>query len=123
MNLFIIGLAIDGLSILRTFVLSLIINELAPRVLGTKDRIAALKVAAYASTPVWIAGILRLAPTLAPLMIVAEGFSLYLLYGGLRRLMRPRRDKVLSYTIATALFDLCLGGLFTLLPPVIARWR
>jgi len=81
------------------FVVGLIIDALAPSFGGTKNRVQALKVAAYASTAGWIAGIFQLIPMLGWLGILGL-YSLYLLYLGLPRLMRSPADRSVGYIAA-----------------------
>jgi MFS family permease len=50
------------MALVGVFVLSLIINALAPTFGGEKNSIQALKVAVYSYTPAWIAGVLQIVP-------------------------------------------------------------
>ena len=75
------------------FILSLIINALAPSFGGQKNSTQALKVAVYAFTPAWVAGALQILTPLAILGILLAFYGLYLLYLGLPVLMRARRRK------------------------------
>ena len=86
------------LALAGTYVLALIIDALAPSFGGTKNPLAALKVAAYSSTASWVAGVFAILPVLAALGILAL-YSLYLLYLGLPALMKSPADKSLGYTI------------------------
>ena len=83
-----------------TFVLALIIDALAPTFGGTKSKVQAMKVAAYAATASWLAGIFAIVPSLAFLGLLGL-YSLYLLYLGLPRLMKVAEDKALPYTLVT----------------------
>jgi hypothetical protein len=83
-----------------TFVLALIIDALAPTFGGTKSKVQAMKVAAYAATASWLAGIFGIVPSLAILGLLGL-YSLYLLYLGLPRLMKVAEDKALPYTLVT----------------------
>ena len=76
------GVARYVLALIGVFVLALIIDALAPSFSGQKSRMQALKVAAYASTAAWCAGIFALVPALAFLGVLGL-YSLYLLYSGL----------------------------------------
>lgn len=96
------------LTIVGIFVLSLIIDWLAPRFGGTSNRVQAVKVAAYSATAGWIAGIFALVPSLAMLSILGL-YSLYLLYLGLPRLMKAPEDKALSYTVVTIVAAIVLA--------------
>ncbi len=88
------------LSLVSVFILALIIEALAPSFGGTKDRVKAFKVAAYASTAAWVVGIFYLLPFLIILGIVGGLYSLYLLYLGLPVLMQAPADKSVVYTVA-----------------------
>lgn len=88
------------LSLVGVYILALIIEALAPTFGGTKDRLKAFKVAAYASTAAWVVGIFYLLPFLVVLGIVGGLYSLYLLYLGLPVLMKTPADKSIVYTVA-----------------------
>jgi hypothetical protein len=100
-----------GLALLAVFILSLIIEGLAPSFGGTKDRVQATKVAVYSMTAAWVAGILNLLPTLAWLGSLLGLYSFYLLYLGLPRLMKTPEDKGLIFTIVVAIASIILMGI------------
>jgi Yip1 domain len=79
------------------FVLSLIINALAPTFDGAKNPIAALKLAVYTYTPIWLFGVLTLYPALGILTLLAALYAVYLLYLGLPVLMKNPSDKSIGY--------------------------
>jgi hypothetical protein len=83
------------------YVLALIINELATMFGGRMDIVAAFKVAAYSSTPAWLAGIFTVVPIFAFLSVVGL-YSLYLLYLGLPLLMRVPVERAWVYTAVVA---------------------
>ena len=86
------------LSLGGVFVLAIVISELAPQFGAEKNRLQAFKVAIYAWTAAWIAGIFQLVPQVSALMIIGV-YSLYLLFLGVPRLMKPAYDKALIYAI------------------------
>jgi hypothetical protein len=86
------------MAIVGVFILSLLINALAPTFNGRQSSGQALKVAVYSYTPAWVAGALHVVPPLGVLAILAALYSLYLLYLGLPRLMQCPDDKALPYT-------------------------
>ena len=88
------------LSLVGCYVMSLIIDALAPSFGGTKDSVKAFKVAAYSSTAAWVVGIFYLVPMLAILGIIGGLYGLYLLYLGLPVLMKTPADKSVVYTVA-----------------------
>ncbi len=97
-----IGTAIIGyvLALIGIWVIARIIDALAPTFGGTRDPVAAMKVAAYSATAGWLAGIFQIIPSLAFLGLLGL-YSLYLLYLGLPRLMKAPDDKAMGYTVAT----------------------
>jgi hypothetical protein len=97
------------MSLIMVFVLALIIEGLAPTFGGTKNRTQAFKVAAYASTAGWVAGVLLILPQLALLVFLAGLYNLYLLYLGLPLLMRSPPEKALGYTVVTIVAAIVLG--------------
>ncbi len=116
-----IGIAIFTfvMAFVGVFILSLIIDALAPSFGGEKNKQQALKVAVYAYTPAWLAGILSIIPFLGMLAIFAALYSLYLLYLGLPRLMKCPEDKSIGYTAVVVICAIVLsviisvvGGLF-----------
>lgn len=96
------------------FVLSLIINALAPSFGGQKDSVRALKVAAYSYTPAWLGGMLAIIPLLGIIGGLIGLYGLYLLYLGLPVLMRVAQDKALMYTIVIILCAIVIGVLASL---------
>ncbi len=68
----------------------------------------AFKVAAYASTPGWLAGIFAIIPMLAWLALIGALYGLYLLYLGLPRLMRVSEDKAIGYTVLVVVVQIVL---------------
>jgi hypothetical protein len=88
-----------GLSLAMVYVLALIIEALAPNFGGTKDRLQALKIAAYFPTASWVAGVFGIIPMLGVIALLGGLYSLYLLYLGLPKLMKTPADKALPYFI------------------------
>jgi hypothetical protein len=81
------------------FVLGFIIDALAPSFGSTKDMVASLKVAVFASTPGWIAGILNIFPALGILVVIASIYGLVLLYMGLERVKSVPKEKMVGYFV------------------------
>ncbi len=107
-----IGLAIFTfvVGIVGVFILSLIINALAPSFGGQKDGTQALKVAVYAYTPAWVAGVLQILPSLGTLAAIVGGlYGLYLLYLGLPVLMKSPKEKAAGYTIVVVICAIVLS--------------
>ena len=81
------------------FILSVVINALAPTFGGQQNSTQALKVAVYAYTPAWIAGLLNIIPMLGVLAIIGALYGMYLLYLGLPTVMKAPPDKAVGYTV------------------------
>jgi hypothetical protein len=96
------------MSVVGTFLVTLIIEALAPTFGGVKDRTQALKTAAYSYTAVWIASIGMILPLGTVLMIVGGIYSIYLLYLGLPVTMQAAKDKAVAYTAVTVLCAIVL---------------
>jgi hypothetical protein len=79
------------------YVFALIIDALAPRFGGDKDRVSAFKLAAYSATASWLAGVFYLLPVLHVLALLGL-YSLYLLYTGISVLMRVPSERALAFT-------------------------
>jgi hypothetical protein len=103
--------AVFGLvmTLVSCFVLSLIIDALAPTFNGQKNQIQALKLAVYSFTPAWIAGVLRIVPLLSILIFFASLYAIYVLYTGIPRLMKSPQDKALPYTAVVVVCAIVLG--------------
>ncbi len=98
------------LSLAMVYVLALIIDALAPTFGGEKNRIQALKAAAYAYTASWVAGIAQILPWLGMLIVIAGGiYSIYLLYLGLPQTMKAPQDKAAGYTAVVIIVAIVLG--------------
>ena len=89
------------------YVLGLIIDALAPQFSATPNHTQSLKLAAYSSTAMWVAGIFALFPPLGWLGILGL-YSLYLLYLGLPVLMKVPEEKQMGYTAMAAIAAILL---------------
>ncbi len=95
------------------YVLGLIIDGIAPFFGARRDRIQAMKVAAFFPTAWWLAGVFALVPMLAPLRLLGL-FSLFVLWLGLPRLMRAPEDKALLYTLSVVVCAIVLAMLVSI---------
>jgi hypothetical protein len=99
-----------GLSLLAVYVLSLVIDALAPSFGAQKDRMQALKTVAYTYTASWIAGLAMLLPWIGVLVALAGGvYSVYLLYLGLPHTMRAPPERAGGYTAVIVLLGFLVG--------------
>lgn len=103
------------------YVLALIIDGLAPSFGGQKNFMQAFKVAAFAPTASWLAGIFYLIPVLGVLAIIGGLYSLYLLFTGLTPLMKAPEEKSVLYTvviiIAAIVLSVVVGAISAMVLP------
>jgi hypothetical protein len=102
-----------AMAIVGTFILSTVINLLAPSFGGEQNSAQALKVAAYSYTPAWVAGALQIVPPLSALALLGALYGLYLLYLGLPRLMKCPEDKATGYTVVVVVCAIVLSVIVT----------
>ncbi len=91
-------------SLAAVYIVALVISLLAPLFGGERNRMEALKVAAYSSTAVFVAGVFAVIPGMRIAQfarIVGLGFSLYLVYLGLPVAMKTPEAQAQSYAVAT----------------------
>jgi len=91
------------LSVVGIFALSMIISLLAPTFGGQKNDVQALKVAAYGSTPWFMAGVFQLLPQLALVGIIVSLYTVYLVFSGVPIVMKPAKDQAMGYAIVAVL--------------------
>jgi Yip1 domain len=97
-------------SLLGLYIVSLIINGLAPTFGGVRDQRQALKTAAYAFTPAWLAAVFGLLPVLSTLLSLIAGlYGIYLLYLGLPVVMKAPTEKAVGYTVTVVLCTILVG--------------
>jgi hypothetical protein len=80
--------------------MALIINALAPQFGAKQDMGQAFKVAAYTPTASWVGSLFVILPMLWFMALIGGLYSLYLLFVGLPKLMKPAADKAMIYTLA-----------------------
>jgi hypothetical protein len=109
---FAIRVAVIGLvmAMVGVAVLSVVIDALAPTFGAAKNSSSAAKVAAYAPTPAWVAGIFQIIPFLGSLLtLIGAIYALYLLYLGLIRVMKSPQDKAIGYTVVVVVIAIVIG--------------
>lgn len=89
-----------AIGLIMVYVVAFVVNALAPNFGATQDMGNAFKLAAYAPTASWVAGLAMILPSLGIIALLGGLYSLYLLYVGLPKLMKPAQDKVMVYTLA-----------------------
>ncbi len=90
------------LSLVAVWLVSLLVDALAPTFGGQKNPVQALKAVAYAYTASWVASIGQIIPGLRWLILLAGLiYGVYLLYLGLPHTMKCPQEKAVGYTAVT----------------------
>jgi len=90
-------------ALVGAFIGAIVIEKLAPTFKSSGSTVQALKLVVYASTPVWVAGVLNLVPPLSPLVLIAALYAIYLFSLGLPPVMKTPSDQVIPYMVVSAL--------------------
>lgn len=83
------------------YIQGIVINALAPSFSSKQNAVNAFKLAVYAYTPAFIAGILSIIPAIGILVFLLSLYGIYLLYLGLPVMMETPKEKVIGYLIIT----------------------
>ncbi len=103
------------LSVAGVFIMSHVVDALAPTFAAEKNPLQALKVVAYAYTAAWVGGAGTILPGIGALVMLAGGiYSIYLLYLGLQQLMKCPADKAAGYTAVVVIAGILIGWLSAL---------
>lgn len=101
------------LALVGVYVIALLISALAPTFGAQKDPAQAFKVAAYAGTPGWLAGVLGVFPGfLSLLAVIISLYGIYLLHLGIKALMRPPQQKAVAYTAVVIVLTVVVTMVF-----------
>ena len=96
-------------ALLSVYVLAWVVDALAEKFGGQRDRLRALKLVAYSYTPAWLAGALQIVPPIGPFALLAFAYCPVLLYWGLPELMRCPKAQAPAYS---AIVLVCAATLF-----------
>jgi hypothetical protein len=86
------------LSIVSLYVVTWIVNFLAPRFGGTRDFASAFRLVTYAMTAAWAAGIFGLVPALSFLGLLGL-YSIYIFYTGVRPVLGVSDEQAAAFTV------------------------
>jgi len=90
-------------TLIAPLVAAIVIEQLAPRFSSSGSTIDALKLVAYASTPVWVGSVIYLIVYLSPLMLVPVIYAVYLFYLGLPPMMKTHPNNVVPFMLVSFL--------------------
>lgn len=110
-----------ALSLGVTFLMSIIVDALAPTFGGEKNQVQALKTVAYANTAGWVGGIFGIIPILGWLVALAAVIYGYvLLYFGLPHTMKSPPEKAGGYFAVVLIIGFVLSFIVGLIVGGIA---
>jgi hypothetical protein len=104
-----------AMAFVSIFIVSFIIDALAPTFGAQKNPAQAMKVAVYAYTPGWLAGVFNIIPLLGILGIIAGLYGIYLLYLGLPRLMKNPEEKSIGYTAVVVICTIVVSIILSMI--------
>ena len=106
------GMAVVGfvLSLVTLFVMGTIVKLVSPSFNGTSDKVQAMKLMTYASTPSWVVALVSWIPFLGALMsFAAIAYVVYLIYLGLHPVLGVPKEKIAGFTVVIVLIYLVLA--------------
>jgi hypothetical protein len=92
-----------GLNLVGAYAFARLIEVLAGSLGGQRNRVQALKLAVYGSTPYWLGGALALFPKLTPVGTLLGLYSLRLYALGLPLVMKAPREKNAAFTLLASI--------------------
>jgi hypothetical protein len=96
-------------SLVGPFVAAIVIDKLAPKFQSSGGLVQAMKMVAYSSTPIWVAGVVNLVPVLLPVGILAALYGIYIFYVGLPTIMKTPIEQVVPFMAVAALTNIVVG--------------
>ena len=91
-------------SLVSLFVMGTVVKFVSPSFDGTSDKVQAMKLMTYASTPTWVVALVSWIPFLgAVLGFAAIVYVVYLIYCGLNPVMGVPKEKIAGFTVVIVL--------------------
>jgi hypothetical protein len=107
-------------AVIGVYLLSFVIDLLAPSFESEKNPGRSLQLAVYASTPSWVAGLLLLIPGVKWLaMLAGAAYSVYLLATGMPFIKGTPKDKVTGYAALTIIAMIIISAVLTMILALI----
>jgi hypothetical protein len=111
------------LALVGIFILTLIVDALAPTFSGQKSQVQALKTIAYAYTASWVASIIGIIPGLTLIAaLVGAIYGIYLLNMGLPFTMKCPPEKAPGYTAVTIIVAIVVAFVLNLIVVSAGGW-
>ncbi len=113
------------LTLIGLYLVGIIINALAPSFNSKQNAVNAFKVAVYAYTPAFVAGVLYIEPTSGMLVFLLSLYGVYLLFLGLPVMMETPKEKVMGYLIVVIIVVIVVYAIIGGISGAIlsATWR
>jgi hypothetical protein len=97
-------------SLVTLFVMSFLVNAVAPSFNGKSDMVQSTKLMTYASTATWVVGFVGWIPILGGLIsFAAIAYVVYLIYLGLQPVLGVPKEKVAGLTVVIVLIYVVLA--------------
>jgi hypothetical protein len=96
-------------SLVSLFVMGTLVKLVSPSFNGTSDKVQAMKLMTYASTPSWVVALVSWIPFLgAVLGFAATVYVVYLIYLGLNPVLGVPKEKIAGFTVVIVLIYVVL---------------
>lgn len=97
------------LSLVTLFVMGTVVKLVSPSFNGTSDKVQAMKLMTYASTPSWVVALISWIPFLGALLsFAAIAYVVYLIYLGIHPVLGVPKEKVAGFTVVIILIYVVL---------------
>lgn len=97
------------LSLVTLYVMGTIVKLVSPSFNGSLDKVQAMKLMTYASTPSWVVALISWIPFLGALLsFAAIAYVVYLIYLGLNPVLGVPKEKVAGFTVVIILIYVVL---------------
>jgi hypothetical protein len=98
------------LSLVTLFVMVMIVKRVSPSFNGNSDKVQAMKLMTYASTPSWVVALVSWIPFLGAFLgLGAIVYVVYLIYVGLHPVLGVPKEKVASFTVVIVVIYVVLA--------------
>jgi hypothetical protein len=101
-----------AMALATPFAAAIVIEQLAPRFKADASTDEAFGLVAYASTPIWLAGVFYVSVFLSPLVLAGVLYSIYLFFSGLTPMLSMPADQRVPFTLVVVMAILVLQILF-----------
>jgi len=104
-----------GIALFCCWFVSYLVNALIPLFASMQNFLRSMQLVAYSLTPLWLASLLDIVPSLRLLMILFSFYGIYILYHGLPVVLKTPSAKVASFIVVIVFLVIFVYGLSTYL--------